>query len=307
MRQLLLRRLAQAIPTIWVIATLTFVLLRLAPGGPFDEEVEVPDEIRAQMAAHYGLDQPLPLQYLRFLGNLLRGDLGPSFKYPGWNVHELIAQGIPVSLELGLLAMIVAFALGIPAGIIAALCHRRIGDSAVMLFALLGICLPSFVLAPLLLLVFSSWLGWFQPLGWSTAGDRVLPMLTLGLFYAAYIARLSRSGMLEVLQQDYIRTARAKGASEHRVILIHATRTALYPVVAFLGPAFAGVISGSFVIETIFFLPGLGTQFVNAALNRDYTMVMGTVLFYAALILAFNLLADLIQAWLQPKTRDANR
>ncbi len=307
MRQLLLRRLAQAIPTLLVIATLTFVLLRLAPGGPFDEEVEVPEEIRAQMAAHYGLDQPLPLQYLRFLGNLLRGDLGPSFKYPGWQVHELIAQGIPVSLELGLLAMLVAFALGIPAGIIAALCHRRVGDSAVMLFALLGICLPSFVLAPLLLLVFSSWLGWFQPLGWKTAGDRVLPMLTLGLFYAAYIARLSRSGMLEVLQQDYIRTARAKGASEQRVILIHATRTALYPVVAFLGPAFAGVISGSFVIETIFFLPGLGTQFVNAALNRDYTMVMGTVLFYAVLILAFNLLADLLQAWLQPKTRDANR
>jgi oligopeptide transport system permease protein len=305
-RNLLLRRLAQAIPTLLVIATLTFLLLRLAPGGPFDEEVEVTEEVRARMAAHYGLDQPLAQQYLRFMGNLLRGDMGPSFKYPGWEVHELIAQGIPVSLELGLLAMIVAFALGIPAGIIAALYHRRVGDSAVMFVALLGICLPSFVLAPLLLLVFSSWLGWFQPIGWTTPADRVLPALTLGLFYAAYIARLSRSGMLEVLQQDFIRTARAKGLSEQRVIVIHATRTALYPVVAYLGPAFAAVISGSFVVETIFFLPGLGTQFVNAALNRDYTMVMGTVLFYALLILAFNLLADLIQAWLQPKTRDAN-
>lgn len=303
MKQLLLRRLLQAIPTLWVVATLTFVLLRLAPGGPFDEEIEVPEEIRARMEAHYGLDQPLMQQYLQFMGNLLRGNLGPSFKYPGWEVHELIAQGIPVSLELGLLAMAIAFALGIPAGIMAALYHRRAGDSLIMLIALFGICLPSFVLAPLLLLVFSSWLGWFQPIGWETAGDRVLPALTLGLFFAAYIARLSRSGMLEVLQQDYIRTARAKGAAESRVIAVHATRTALYPVVAYLGPAFAGVISGSFVVETIFFLPGLGTQFVNAAFNRDYTMVMGTVLFYALLILVFNLLADIIQAWLQPKTR----
>jgi oligopeptide transport system permease protein len=303
-KKLLLRRLVQAIPTLWVIATLTFVLLHLALGGPFDEEVEVAEEIRVQMAIHYGLEQPLSQQYLRFMGNLLRGELGPSFKHPGWQVEELIVQGIPVSLELGLLAMIVAFAIGIPAGMIAALHHRRAGDSILMMVALLGICLPSFVLAPLLLLIFSSWLGWFQPIGWATIGDRILPMLTLGLFYAAYIARLSRSGMLEVLQQDYIRTARAKGASEQRIIWIHATRTALYPVVAFLGPAFAGVISGSFVIETIFFLPGLGTQFVNAAFNRDYTMVMGTVMFYAVLILVFNLLADLIQAWLQPKTRN---
>ncbi len=298
------RRVLQAIPTLWLIATLTFILLYLAPGGPFDEEKPVAPEIKAQIEAHYGLNLPFHLQYFHFIDNLLHGDLGPSYKYAGWNVDEIIAQSFPVSLELGGLALLVAIAIGIPIGVLAALRHGRPSETGLMAVAMTGICLPAFVLGPLLLLIFSSGLGWFNPLGWSVPGDRVLPALTLGLFYAAYIARLSRGGMLEVIQQDYIRTARAKGLSENRIVTVHALRTALYPVVAYLGPAVAGLISGSFVVETIFFIPGLGQFFVNSAFNRDYTLVMGTVLFYATLILLFNLLVDILQMWMNPRTRN---
>ncbi|MFU8848554.1 MAG: ABC transporter permease [Opitutales bacterium] len=303
MLHLIARRLLQAIPTLWLIATITFLLLHLAPGGPFDDEKPVSPEVRAQIEAHYGLDLPLHRQYLRFLGNALRGDLGPSYKYAGWRVDEIIRQSFPVSLELGGLALLIALALGIPLGVVAALQHGKPAETALMGTAMLGICLPTFVLGPLLLLVFSSWLGWFNPLGWSVASDRMLPALTLGLFYGAYIARLTRSGMLDTMHHDYIRTARAKGLSERLVVLRHGLRNALYPVVAYLGPAVAGLISGSFIIETIFFIPGLGMFFVNSAFNRDYTLVMGTVLFYAVLIIFFNLLVDLIQMWMNPRTR----
>ncbi|MFO8027222.1 MAG: ABC transporter permease [Opitutales bacterium] len=303
MLPLIARRLLQAIPTLCLIATLTFVLLHLAPGGPFDAEKPVPPEVKAQIEAHYGLDLPLHRQYLRFLGNALRGDLGPSYKYAGWRVDEIIRQSFPVSLELGAIALIIALALGIPLGVIASLQHGKSSETALMSVAMIGICLPTFVLGPLLLLVFSSGLGWFNPLGWSVASDRVLPALTLGLFYGAYIARLTRSGMLDTMHHDYIRTARAKGLSERLVVLRHGLRNALYPVVAYLGPAVAGLISGSFIIETIFFIPGLGMFFVNSAFNRDYTLVMGTVLFYAVLIILFNLLVDLIQMWMNPRTR----
>jgi oligopeptide transport system permease protein len=242
-------------------------------------------------------------QYLRFLGQRLRGDFGPSYKYAGWDVDEIIAQSFPVSLELGFYALLVALAVGTPLGVLAALRHNRPSESVLMGFAMLGICLPAFVLGPLLIMVFSMQLGWFNPFGWNHPSDRVLPAITLGLFYAAYIARLARSGMLDVMRLDYIRTARAKGLRERAVVLRHALRTALYPVVAYLGPAVAGLISGSFVVETIFFIPGLGSFFVNSAFNRDSTMVMGTVLFYAVLILFFNLLVDLIQMWMNPRTR----
>ena len=303
MLHLIARRLLQAIPTLWLIATLTFVLLHLAPGGPFDEEKPVPPEVRAQIEAHYGLNLPLHQQYVRFLGSLLQGDLGPSYKYAGWRVDEIISQSFPVSLELGGWALLIALALGIPLGVIAALQHGKAAETALMGVAMVGICLPTFVLGPLLLLVFSSGLGWFNPLGWSVPSDRLLPALTLGLFYGAYIARLTRSGMLDTLHHDYIRTARAKGLSERLVVLRHALRSALYPVVAYLGPALAGLISGSFIVETIFFIPGLGMFFVNSAFNRDYTLVMGTVLFYAVWIILFNLLVDLIQMWMNPRTR----
>lgn len=303
MYTLIARRLLQAIPTLWVIATATFILLQLTPGGPFDTEKDLSEEVEAQINAHYGLDLPVHQQYLRFLGQRLQGDFGPSYKYAGWDVDEIIAQSFPVSLELGLYALLVAIALGTPIGILGALRHKRPSESALMSFAMLGICLPSFALGPILILVFSMQLGWFNPFGWNHPTDRVLPAITLGLFYAAYIARLARSGMLDVMRLDYIRTARAKGLSERIVVLRHALRTALNPVVAYLGPAVAGLISGSFVVETIFFIPGLGSFFVNSAFNRDDTMVMGTVLFYAVLILFFNLLVDLIQIWMNPRTR----
>jgi len=300
---LILRRLLQAIPTLWVIATATFILLQLTPGGPFDTEKDISEEQLLLIKAHYGLDLPVHEQYLRFLGNLVQGKLGPSEKYAGWDVDEIIAQSFPVSLELGFFALLVALAVGTPTGVLAALRHNRPSESALMGFAMLGICLPAFVLGPLLIMLFSMQLGWFNPFGWNHPSDRVLPAITLGLFYAAYIARLARSGMLDVMRLDYIRTARAKGLRERAVVLRHALRTALYPVVAYLGPAVAGLISGSFVVETIFFIPGLGSFFVNSAFNRDNTMVMGTVLFYAVLILFFNLLVDLIQMWMNPRTR----
>lgn len=304
MLSLIIRRLLQAIPTLWVVATATFLLLRLAPGGPFDDEKPLPPEIKAQIEAHYGLDLPLHEQYFDFLGNILKGDFGPSYKYPGWDVQEIIAQSFPVSLELGLWALLIAIAVGIPIGTVAAIKHNTKTETGLMGFVMIGICLPSFVVGPILLLVFSLHFNWFNPLGWSFAGDRVLPAITLGLLYAAYIARLARSGMLDVLGNDYIRTARAKGLAERAVIIRHALRTALYPVVAYMGPAAAGLISGSFVVETIFFIPGMGPFFVNAALNRDYTMVMGTVLFYAVLIILFNLIVDIVQVWMNPRARN---
>ena len=298
------RRLLQALPTLWLVASATFLLLRLAPGGPFDNEKPVSPEIKAQIEAHYGLDKPLHIQYFQFLGNILRGDLGPSYKYAGWDVQEIIAQSFPVSLELGLWALLLALIIGIPIGSIAALRHKKSTENILMGIATVGICLPSFVIAPILILVFSLQLGWFNPIGWVSASDRVLPVLSLSLLYVAYIARLSRGGLLDVLQQDYIRTARAKGITSWLIIVRHALRSALLPVLSYIGPTAAGLISGSFVVETIFFIPGLGPFFVNAALNRDYTMVMGTVLFYAVLIILFNLIIDLIQMWMQPRTRN---
>lgn len=305
MKKFVLSRVLQAIPTLWVIATLTFFMTRFAPGGPFDAEKAIPQEIKVKLESHFGLDRPLFDQYLLYLKNLLRGDLGPSFKYPGWEVSELIATAFPVSLTLGVLSLGISLLIGIPAGIIAALRKNTWLDYLPMSLSMAGICLPTFVLGPLLIYIFSTQLGLFPPLGWYGPADWVLPSSTLGLFYAAYVARLTRAGMLETLQQDYVRTARAKGASPWQVVTKHALRGGLLPVVTYLGPAFAGLISGSFIIESIFFIPGLGKFFVTAAFNRDYTMVLGTVLFYAALIILLNLFVDLLQAWLDPKARQA--
>jgi oligopeptide transport system permease protein len=303
MRKLLLSRLLQAIPTLWVIATLTFFMTRFAPGGPFDSEKAIAEQIRVKLESHFGLDRPLFEQYLIYLQNLLHGDLGPSFKYPEWDVSELIATAFPVSLTLGVMALLIALCLGIPVGMVAALRRNSWLDYLPMSLSMAGICLPTFVLGPLLIFALSTNLGVFPPLGWYGPGDWILPSLTLGLFYGAYIARLTRAGMLETLQLDYIRTARAKGASSWRILTKHAAKSGLLPVVTFLGPAFAGLITGSFVIESIFFIPGLGKFFVTAAFNRDYTMVLGTVLFYATLIIFLNLMVDLLQAWLDPKAR----
>jgi oligopeptide transport system permease protein len=295
------RRLLQTIPVMFIIITATFFMVRFVPGGPFTTEKAIPPEILRQLEAHYGLDQPLWQQYLNYLGKLAVGDLGPSFKYTNRTVNEIIADKLPVSLELGGLALAVALTLGLTFGVLAAARRNTVLDYLFSSVGMVGVCAPTFVMGPLLVLLFAIHLGWFNASGWYHWTDRVLPALTLGFVYAAYIMRLTRGGMLEVLHQDYIRTARAKGASELRIIFKHALRGGLLPVVSFLGPAIAGVLTGSFVIETIFQIPGLGREFVNSAFNRDYTLVLGTVILYAALIVVLNLVADIVQVWLNPK------
>jgi oligopeptide transport system permease protein len=303
MLRLIAKRFLETIPVLLIVATLTFFMMKRAPGGPFDSEKQTTPEIKAQIEAQYGLNKPVLQQYFDYLGNLARGDLGPSFKYAGWSVNELLWSAFPVSLELGVYALAFALTLGLLAGIIAALRKNTWGDYLPMSFATFGICLPTFVTGPLLLLVFASWLTWFNASGWEQARDRVLPSITLGLYYTAYVARLTRGGMLEILSQDFIRTARAKGASEWRVIWRHSLRGGLLSVVSFIGPAISGLVTGSLVVESIFQIPGLGRYFVMAGFNRDYTMVMGTVLFYAVLIIVMNLLVDIVQVWLNPKLR----
>jgi oligopeptide transport system permease protein len=297
------RRFLETIPVLFVLATATFFMMRLAPGGPFDTEKQVAPEVKARMQAHYGLDKPLFQQYLLQMKHLLQGDLGPSFKYPGRTVNEIIADSFPVSLELGCEALLVALVLGLPAGMLASLKQNSAWDHAPMSLAMIGLCVPTFVMAPLLISAFALHLDWFNAAGWFFPRDRVLPALTLGAYYAAYIARLARGGFLEVLNQDYIRTARAKGAGGGRVLFKHAFRGGILPVVSFLGPAVAGLLTGSFVVETIFGIPGLGRYFVTAAFNRDYCMVMGSVLFYAGFVIALNLAADVLLVWLNPRLR----
>ena len=298
-----LRRLLQAIPVLFIIVTVSFFMLRAAPGGPFTQERAFTPEILANLERHYGLDQPLWKQYARYLGNLLQGDLGPSFRNSAFSVNEIVAQKLPVSLELGAWSLLVALAVGLPLGVLAAVRRNSWLDYLASSAGMIGICVPTFVLGPLLVLAFGLHLSWFNASGWDYPSDRVLPALTLGFVYAAYLMRLTRGGMLEVLGQDYIRTARAKGASEARVVLHHALRGGLLPVVSFLGPAIAGVLTGSFVVETIFQIPGLGREFVNSAFNRDYTLVLGLTLLYAALIVGLNLVVDIVQVWLNPRLK----
>ena len=297
------RRLLQMIPVLFIIATMTFFMLRLAPGGPFDSEKSVTPEIRKNLESYYGLNKPLYRQYYDYLANVVKGDLGPSFKYPNRTVNELIGESFPISAELGFWSLLVALTVGLPAGIISSLRPNTAMDYIPNSLAMAGICVPNFVLGPLLVLIFALTLGWARVSGWDEPIDRVLPALTLGAAYAAYIARLTRGGMLEIFSQDFIRTARAKGASPLRIILKHAMRGGLLPVVSYLGPAVAGLITGSFVVETIFQIPGLGRYFVNAAFNRDYTMVLGAVLFYGALIVVFNLIVDVALVWMNPRLK----
>jgi len=303
MLRFVLRRLLEMIPVLWIIVTATFFMIRFVPGGPFTAEKAVTPEVLRNLEAHYGLDRPLHRQYFDYLGNLVRGDLGPSFKYANRTVNEIIADKLPTSLELGLLSLAIALTFGLTLGVLAAVRRNTWLDYLCSSVAMTGISVPTFVLGPLLVLFFAIHLGWFNASGWYVAGDRVLPAATLGCVYAAYVARLTRGGMLEILGQDFIRTARAKGATEARVIFRHALRGGLLPVVSFLGPAVAGILTGSFVIETIFQIPGLGREFVNSAFNRDYTLVMGTVILYAALIVTLNLVVDVVQVWLNPKLK----
>ena len=278
-------------------------MVRFVPGGPFTAEKAVTPEILRNLEAHYGLDKPLGRQYLDYLSSLARGDLGPSFKYPNRTVNEIIFDKVPVSAELGSISLAVALVLGIGLGTLAAIRRNTWVDYVASSFGMIGISIPTFVVGPLLVLALAIHLGWFNASGWYGPADRVLPALVLGIAYAAPISRLTRGGLLEVLNQDFIRTARAKGASEFRVVTRHALRGGLLPVVSVLGPAVAGILTGSFVIETIFQIPGIGREFVNSAFNRDYTLVLGTVILYAVLIMALNLAVDIAQAWMNPKVR----
>ena len=305
MLRFLLSRIAQAVPVLLVVVTATFFIVHAAPGGPFSADKAVPPEVIEALEAQYKLDQPVWRQYISYLGDILSGDFGPSFKYPGRSVNELIMAGIPITAELAFYAMLVALGIGILSGVGAAMRPNTLQDYAPMTLAMIGICMPSFLLGPLLVLVFGIELEMVPVSGWGDIpGDKILPSITLGTGYAAYIARLSRGGMLEILSQDFIRTARAKGLSESTVIIKHALKGGLIPVIAFLGPAFAGLLAGSFVVETIFQIPGIGRFYVQAAFNRDYTLILGMTIFLSTLIIIFNLISDLISIWLNPKLRD---
>lgn len=300
-----LKRLLGAIPTLALIVVLSFLLTRLAPGGPFDEEQAVPPEIRANLELAYGLDQPLAVQLGRYVSGLLRGDFGPSFKFKDFSVTELIAAGLPVSLQLGGLSLLAAVLAGIPLGTIAALRHNSAADHLIMAVAVIGIAVPVFVVAPLAALVFGVHLGWLPVHGWAPGQwrDMVLPTLTLALPVVAYVARLTRGSMLEALRAPFVRAARARGVPGARVVWRHALPAALTPVVSYLGPAAAAVLTGSLVVETIFGLPGMGRHLVQGALNRDYTLVMGMVIVYGSFMIALNLLVDIAYAWLDPRIR----
>ncbi|MDF3127700.1 ABC transporter permease [Kiritimatiellaeota bacterium B1221] len=297
------RLLFQAVPTLLVLTLLSFMLVRLAPGSPFASEKELSAQTLENLNRAYGLDQPVPVQYVRYLGGVLQGDLGPSLTKPGYSVRELIASALPVSLELGLLALLYALVVGLSLGVLAAIRPNGWGDHFAMSLALLGICIPGFVLGPLLALAFGLKLEWLPVMGWDSPADRILPVISLGSIYAAYIARLARGGMLEELSKDYIRTARAKGLSETRVILGHALRGGIQPVISLLGPAAAGLLTGAFVVEVIFNIPGMGRVIVPAAQNRDQFLVLGCVLLFGGLMVLFNTLVDVVLAWLNPRIR----
>ncbi|HWG76255.1 MAG TPA: oligopeptide ABC transporter permease OppB [Steroidobacteraceae bacterium] len=305
MGRYLLRRLLVAIPTLLLITTLGFALLHAAPGGPFDSDKRMLPAIQRAIEARYHLHEPLWRQYVRYLGDLAHGDFGPSFQYRGTSVNQIIAQGLPVDATVGLSALALALLLGGSIGVSAALRENSAWDFGSMAIAAVGIALPLFVVAPLLVLIFAVTLHWLPAGDWvaGSPSHLVLPAIALALPYAGYIARLMRGSTLEVLNSSFIRTAHAKGLPATRILWRHALRPALTPLVSYLGPAFAGVLTGSIVVETVFGLPGIGRFFITAAQNRDYTLVMGITVLYGALIILCNLLADLCYAWIDPRVR----
>jgi oligopeptide transport system permease protein len=300
-----IRRVFGAIPTLLILIGVAFFLIRAAPGGPFDSERQLLPEIEANLRAVYHLDEPLYQQFGRYLWGLLQFDFGPSFQYRDFTVTELILAGFPVSLTLGASAIVVALLVGVTAGSVAALRQNSAVDHGVMAVSMTGISIPNFVMAPLLVLVFAVYLRWLPAggLGQGSIRNLVLPVTALALPQIAYLSRLTRGSMLEVLRSNFVRTARAQGLPTWQVIVKHALKPALLPVISYLGPAMAAVITGSVVIEQIFSVPGLGRYFVAGALNRDYTLVMGVVVFYGVLIILLNFLVDLVYAWLDPKVR----
>jgi len=300
-----LLRLLGAIPTLLLVIVLAFLMVHAAPGGPFDDERVLPPEVAANISAAYHLDEPLQQQLLRYLSGLLQGDLGPSLRYPDRTVNELIGSALPVSMQLGALAMLLALLLGVCAGTLAALRQNTLFDRALMALAMSGISIPVFVIAPLLVLLLAVHLHWL-PAGWSgaTGGRRyILPVVSLALPQIAYIARLTRASMIEVLGSDFVRSARAQGLGTRNIVWLHALKPAMMPVLSYMGPAIAAILTGSIVVEEIFGVPGLGQHFVRGALNRDYTLVLGIVVFYAALVVLLNLVVDLLYGVIDPRTR----
>lgn len=300
-----LRRLLGAVPTLFLVIVLAFLLVHAAPGGPFDDQRVLPPEIEANIEAAYHLDEPLPMQFLRYVGGVLRGDFGPSFSYRDYTVSELIGRSFPVSLQLGALAMLLAAVVGVSTGIVAALRQNSPLDKVVMGLAMTGISIPVFVIAPLLVLLFAVKLQWL-PASWTgseSASRLLLPVVSLALPQIAYVARLTRASLIDVLSSDFIRTARAQGLGTATIIRYHALKPAMLPVLSYLGPAVAAVLTGSVVVEEIFGIPGLGQLFVRGSLNRDYTLVLGVVIFYASLIVLFNLIVDLLYGVIDPRIR----
>ena len=305
MLRFVLRRLIVAIPTLFVVITAAFFMTRAAPGNPFSGDRKLPPEIEKNIEAKYGMDKPLIVQYGSYLAGVLHGDFGPSLKYRDKSVLDIIGENYPVSLKIGLAAFTIMVIFGVTLGVVAALRQNGAADYTVMAVAILGICIPSFVTAPLLALVLGSKLGWLPIAGWSggALANMVMPVTVLALPQIAIISRLTRAGMIEALKSNYVRTAKAKGLPELTIVFKHALRAAILPLVSYLGPAFAGLLTGSLVVERIFGLPGLGKFFVTSALQRDYTVVMGMVIFFATLILLLNLLADVLYAVLDPRVR----
>ncbi len=300
-----LLRLLGAIPTLLLVIVLAFLMVHAAPGGPFDDERILPADVEANIAKAYHLDEPLPQQFIRYMSGLVRGDLGPSYRYRDYTVSELIGSGFPLSLQLGALAISLALLVGVSAGTVAALKQDSLLDRVIMSFAMTGISIPVFVIAPVLVLLLAVKLHWL-PAGWSgTSGAArfVLPVVTLALPQIAYIARLTRASMIDVLGRDFIRTARAQGLGTRAIIRIHALKPAMLPVLSYMGPAIAGILTGSVVVEEVFGIPGLGQFFVRGALNRDYTLVLGIVIFYATLIVFLNLLVDVLYGVIDPRVR----
>jgi oligopeptide transport system permease protein len=300
-----LLRLLWAIPTLLLVIVLAFLMVHAAPGGPFDAERALPPEIEANIARAYHLDEPLPQQFVRYLGGVLRGDFGPSYRYRDYSVSELIGRAIPVSMKLGVLAMALAVLVGVSFGTLAALRQNSVLDRLTMGLAMTGISIPVFVIAPLFILFFAVKLQWL-PASWSgstSAWRFLLPVIALALPQIAYIARLTRASMIEVLGSDFIRTARAQGLGTAAIIRYHAMKPAMLPVLSYMGPAIAAILTGSVVVEEIFGIPGVGQFFVRGALNRDYTLVLGIVIFYAALVILLNLIVDVLYGFLDPRIR----
>ena len=306
MIQLIFKRLFTYIPVLLVVVIITFLMVHAAPGGPFDAERVASPEIIEKLNEAYNLDKPIHVQIYNYLFNAIQGDFGPSFKYPGRSVTELIMSGLPTTIELAIYSILFAIFLGVISGLVASLNPGKILDIVPMSISLLGICIPSIILGPVLVLIFGIWYEVLPVYGWGdNPGDKILPTITLGTAYAAIFARLTRGGMLEILGQDYIRTARAKGLSEIRIVIVHALRGGILPVISFLGPAIAGLLAGSFVVETIFQINGVGRFYVQAAFNRDYTMILGTSILFTFMTLTFVLISDIVASFLNPTLRDS--